>query len=109
MPKDLDDIYKKLDQNNKSDQKDRDEIIKTINVIEKNNDKTLKEINEIKKEVKNIAFKVDTMLEILNSFTIMLAENEDYEEDEDWLRDNEEEEEEEEKEFWQNENDDEQI
>jgi hypothetical protein len=81
MPKDLDDIYKKLDQNNKSDQKDSDEIIKTINVIEKNNDKTLKEINEIKKEVKNIAFKVDTMLEILNNFTIMLAEAED-EEDE---------------------------
>jgi len=81
MSKDLDDIYKKLDQNNKSDQKDSDEIIKTINIIEKNNDKILKEINEIKKEVKNIAFKVDTMLEILNNFTIMLAEEEDLLED----------------------------
>lgn len=90
MPKDLEDIYKKIDQNNKSSQKENDEIIRTINGIEKDNDKMLKEINEIKKEVKNIAFKVDTMLEILNDFTIMLAETEegdeeDYDSDETWV------------------------
>jgi hypothetical protein len=77
--KDLDDIYKKLDQNNKFSQKESDEITKTVNSIEKNNEKILKEINDVKKEVKNIAFKVDNMLEILNTFTIMLAETEDEE------------------------------
>jgi len=68
MPKDIDDIYKKLDQNSKSH--------------EKNHMKIGKEINDLKKEVRDIAFKVDTMLEILNSFTIMLSEDdEDLEED----------------------------
>lgn len=36
-----------------------------------------KEISEIKKEIKDIAFKVDTMLEILNNFTILLAEDDE--------------------------------
>lgn len=108
MPKDLDDIYKKLDQNNKSDQKDSDEIIKTINLIEKNNDKMLKEINEIKKEVKNIAFKVDTMLEILNSFTIMLAEDdEDLEESYEFDNDTDETWVPKEDEFWEDDDNDE--
>lgn len=77
MPKDFDDLYKKLDQNNKSNQKDNNDIIKAINVIGKDNDKLIKEISDIKKEVKDIAFKVDLMLEILNNFTIMLAEDDE--------------------------------
>jgi seryl-tRNA synthetase len=77
MPKDFDDLYKKLDQNNKSNQKDSDDVIKAINVIGKDNDKIIKEINDIKREVKDIAFKVDTMLEILNTFSIMLAEDDE--------------------------------
>jgi seryl-tRNA synthetase len=77
MPKDLDDIYKKIDQNNKSNQKDNDEITRAINIVGKDNDKIIKEINDIKKEVKDIAFKVDTMLEILNTFSIMLAEDDE--------------------------------
>jgi hypothetical protein len=81
MPKDFDDLYKKLDQNNKSNQKDSDDMIKAINVIGKDNNKIVKEINEIKREVKDIAFKVDTMLEILNNFTILLAEAGDDEEE----------------------------
>jgi hypothetical protein len=91
MPKDFDDLYKKLDQNNKSNQKDSDNVIKAINVIGKDNDKIIKEINDIKREVKDIAFKVDTMLEILNSFTIMLAEDdEDLEENYEFDNDTEE-------------------
>jgi hypothetical protein len=91
MPKDFDDLYKKLDQNNKSSQKDSDDVIKAINVIGKDNDKIIKEINDIKREVKDIAFKVDTMLEILNSFTIMLAEDdEDLEENYEFDNDTEE-------------------
>jgi septal ring factor EnvC (AmiA/AmiB activator) len=93
MTKDLDDLYKKLDQYEKSHQKDNDQLTRSINYIGKDNDKLLKEINDIKKEVKNIAFKVDTMLEILNTFSIMLAEDdEDLEEnyniedtDESWV------------------------
>jgi seryl-tRNA synthetase len=77
MPKDFDDLYKKLDQNHKSNQKDNDEIAKVVNSIDRDHNKLLKEVNDIKKEVKDIAFKVDTMLEILNSFTIMLAEEDD--------------------------------
>jgi seryl-tRNA synthetase len=82
MPKDIDDLYKKLDQHSKSSQKDSDQLTRTINVIGKDNDKIIKEIADIKKEMKDIAFKVDAMLEILNSFTILLAEDdEDLEED----------------------------
>lgn len=55
----------------------------------KDQDKILKEINAVKKEVKDIAFKVDMMLEILNNFTIMLAEEEDEyaddDSDESWI------------------------
>jgi len=77
MPKDLDDVYKKLDQNSKSYQKDNDQLTRSINSIGKDNDQIIKEIKDIKKEVKDIAFKVDTMLEILNNFTILLAEEDD--------------------------------
>jgi len=77
MPKDFDDIYKKLDQNSKSNQKDNNDTLRAIDEINKDNDKILKDINDIKKEIKNMSFKVDTMLEILNNFTIMLAEAEE--------------------------------
>jgi len=103
MPKDFDDLYKKLDQNNKSNQKDSDDVIKAINVIGKDNDKIIKEINDIKREVKDIAFKVDTMLEILNSFTIMLAEDdEDLEENYEFDNDTEETWVPKEDDFWEN-------
>jgi seryl-tRNA synthetase len=91
MSKDFDDLYKKLDQNHKSTQKDNTNLFKAINVIGKDNDKIIKEINDIKKEVKDIAFKVETMLEILNNFTIMLAEDdEDLEENYEFDNDTEE-------------------
>lgn len=86
MSKNFDDISKKIDQSHKESSKDD-------GVRSKDQDKIIKDITEIKKEVKDIAFKVDTMLEILNSFTIMLAEDdEDLEEnydiddaDESWV------------------------
>ncbi len=77
MSKDLDDLYKKLDQYEKSHQKDSDYLNRSINGVAKDNDKIIKEINDIKKEVRDIAFKVDVMLEILNNFTIMLAEDDE--------------------------------
>jgi len=66
----------------------------------------IKEINEIKKEVNDISYKVDLILEILNSFTIMLAEEDevedDYDSDESWVP--------KEEEFWEDDNtDDESI
>jgi len=70
MSRDFDDIYKKIDQSHK-------DLYKKDNEISKDQDKMMKDIVEIKKEVKDIAFKVDTMLEILNSFTIMLAEDDE--------------------------------
>ena len=102
MSKDFDDIYKKIDQSHK-------DLSKIDNAISKDQDKMMKDIIEIKKEVKDIAFKVDTMLEILNSFTIMLAEDdEDLEEnydiedtDESWAA--------KEEDFWEDDNDDESI
>jgi septal ring factor EnvC (AmiA/AmiB activator) len=106
MPKDFDDIYKKLDQNHKSTQKENSEITKAFNSIDKSNDKLTKEINDIKKEVKDIAFKVDTMLEILNNFTIMLAEeDEDLEEDYGFDSDTDESWVPKEDNFWENDND----
>lgn len=103
MSRDIDDVYKKIDQSYKDLYKNDDSLSKDVNSLAKNQDKILKDISEIKKEVKDIAFKVDTMLEILNSFTIMLAEDdEDLEEnygiddaDESWVP----------KEDWENEND----
>lgn len=87
MSKEFDDIRKKLDQSHKQDA----EIIKDINSVDKTQEKIIKEISDIKKEVKNIAFKVDTMLEILNNFSIMLVEDEDedmledYNDNESWI------------------------
>lgn len=60
------------------------------------------EINDIKKQVNDISYKVDLMLEILNSFTIMLAEDdEDLEENYD-IDDNDESWVPKEDDFWEN-------
>ncbi len=86
MSKEFDDVIKKINQSDKL-------FFRDITNLEKDHDKILKEISEVKKQVKDISFKVDMMLEILNNFTIMLAEEdeegleeEDYgvEGDEDW-------------------------
>jgi|694.fasta_scaffold91686_3 seryl-tRNA synthetase len=81
MSRDFDDIYKKIDQSHKELYKQDSAISRDISNIDKNQEKILSEIKDLKKEVKNIGFKVDMMLEILNNFTIMLAE--EGEEDED--------------------------
>lgn len=88
MSRDFNDIYKKIDQSHKDLYKKDTENAKDIHDIKKDQDKLLREISDIKKEVKDIAFKIDVMLEILNSFTIMLEEedgdlNDDT--DEHWL------------------------
>lgn len=76
MSRDFDDIYKKIDQSHKELYKQDNMISKDLNNIDKNQEKILLEIKELKKEIKTIGFKVDMMLEILNNFTIMLAEEE---------------------------------
>jgi hypothetical protein len=81
MSRDFDDIRKKIDQSHKDLYKKDVENAKDICVLKKDQDKLLKDISEIKKEVRDIGYKVDLMLEILNSFTIMLDESEDIEED----------------------------
>jgi hypothetical protein len=83
MSKDFDDIIKKIDQSDKS-------LFRDITNLEKDHDKILKEISDVKKQVKDISFKVDMMLEILNNFTIMLAEDDEdlednYDSDETWV------------------------
>ena len=83
MSKDFDDIIKKIEQSDKS-------LIRDITNLEKDHDKILKEISDVKKQVKDISFKVDMMLEILNNFTLMLAEDEEdlednYDSDETWV------------------------
>jgi regulator of replication initiation timing len=83
MSKEFDDIIKKIDQSDKS-------LFRDITNLEKDHDKILKEISDVKKQVKDISFKVDMMLEILNNFTIMLAEDEEdlednYDSDETWV------------------------
>jgi hypothetical protein len=80
MPKDLDDIYKKVDIS-----------AKELNSLGKDQDKIHKEVLDLKKQIKDISFKVDAMLEILNNFTIMLAEDdEDLEENYDFDNDSDE-------------------
>jgi len=83
MSKDFDDIIKKIEQSDKS-------LIRDITNLEKDHDKILKEISDVKKQVKDISFKVDMMLEILNNFTLMLAEDDEdlednYDSDETWV------------------------
>jgi hypothetical protein len=70
MSKEFDDVVKKIEQSDKS-------LFRDITNLEKDHDKILKEISEVKKQVKDISFKVDMMLEILNNFTIMLAEEDE--------------------------------
>ena len=77
MSKDFDDIYKRIDQSHKELYKKDNEAIKDLADLKKDQDKITKEIVDIKKQIKDISFKVDVMLEILNNFTIMLAEDED--------------------------------
>lgn len=90
MPKDLDDISKKIDVLHKDLDRQNSEVLKDVITISKDQDKVLKDIIEIKKQVKDIGYKVDLMLEILNNFTIMLAEDDtdledDYDSDESWV------------------------
>jgi seryl-tRNA synthetase len=83
MSRDFDDIYKKIDQSHKELYKQDNAMSRDINNLDKNQEKILSEIKDLKKEIKNITFKVDMMLEILNNFTIMLAEEEDHEDEDD--------------------------
>lgn len=91
MSRDFDNIRKKIDQSH-------NEMYESSGG-NKNQESLIKDIAEIKREVKDISFKVETMLEILNSFTIMLAEDDEdmeenyseegesswiHEQDEDW-------------------------
>lgn len=84
MAKDFDDISKKIDQSQK--------IIKEL---DNNQDKILTDISSIKQQLSDINVKVDIILEILNSFTIMLSEesdesSEDYLDNESWIPEQEE-------------------
>lgn len=96
MSRDFDDIYKKIDQSHKELYKQENELSKDIANIDKNQEKMLVEIKDIKKQIKGIEIKVDLVLEILNSFTILLAEEEDrteeylQEEDNPWKNNQEE-------------------
>ena len=94
MSKEFDDIIKKINQSDKL-------VFKDITNLEKDHDKIIKEITDLKKQVKDISFKVDMMLEILNNFTIMLSEEdediEDYDSDETWVP--------KEDDFWEDDND----
>ena len=68
-----------------------------------NFDELVADIVSIKQEVKDISYKVDLLLEIMNSFTVMLAESdedeesEDYDLDETWVP--------KEEEFWEDDSD----
>jgi seryl-tRNA synthetase len=77
MSRDFNDIYKNIDKAHQELYKQDNIMSQDIENIQKNQEKILSEIKDIKKEVKNITFKVDMMLEILNNFTIMLTEEED--------------------------------
>jgi len=105
MSRDFDDIYKKIDQSHKELYKQDSAISRDISNIDKNQEKILSEIKDLKKEVKNIGFKVDMMLEILNNFTIMLAEDDEDLEDNYDLEDSDESWVPKEDDFWEDDND----
>lgn len=96
MSKEFDDVIKKINQSDKL-------FFRDITNLEKDHEKIIKEINDVKKQVKDISFKVDMMLEILNNFTIMLAEDdEDLEENYDFDNDSDETWVPKEDDFWEN-------
>jgi seryl-tRNA synthetase len=98
MSKEFDDVIKKINQSDKT-------FFRDITNLEKDHEKIIKEINDIKKQVKDISFKVDTMLEILNNFTIMLAEDdEDLEENYEFDNDSDESWVPKEDDFWEDDN-----
>jgi septal ring factor EnvC (AmiA/AmiB activator) len=112
MSRDFDDIRKQIDQFYKEFHKQDNNISKDIKDFSKEQDKIIKDIRDLKKDVYDIGQKIDIILEILNSFTVMLMEEEegdfderfnsndqayedgDEEEDKYWLKD--------EKDFWEN-------
>jgi hypothetical protein len=99
MSKEFDDVIKKINQSDKL-------FFRDITNLEKDHEKIIKEINDIKKQVKDISFKVDMILEILNNFTIMLAEDdEDLEDNYDFDNDNDETWVPKEDDFWEDDND----
>lgn len=83
MPKNIDDVYKKIEQSHKELTKDADAINKNIVSIDKNYQKLSKDITNIKQQITNINQKIDIILEIMNNFSIMLAEDEDQDDIED--------------------------
>ena len=81
-------------------------LTKEIVELYKHNLKLTKEITEIKNNIKSIEEKIDAALDVLNSFTIMLAEddedleeNYEFDNDQTWVPNEED--------FWQNDEDDE--
>jgi hypothetical protein len=98
MSKEFDDILKKINQSDKL-------FFRDITNLEKDHDKIIKEISEVKKQVKDISTKVDMMLEILNNFTIMLAEDDEDLEDNYDLDDSDESWVPKEEDFWEDDND----
>jgi len=99
MSKEFDDVIKKINQSDKL-------FFRDITNLEKDHEKILKEINDIKKQVKDMSSKVDMMLEILNNFTIMLAEDdEDLEENYDFDNDSDESWASKEDDFWEDDTD----
>jgi hypothetical protein len=99
MSKEFDDIIKKINQSDKL-------FFRDITNLEKDHEKIIKEINDVKKQVKDISFKVDMMLEILNNFTIMLAEDdEDLEENYDFDNESDESWASKEDDFWEDDTD----
>jgi hypothetical protein len=99
MSKEFDDVIKKINQSDKL-------FFRDITNLEKDHEKILKEVNDIKKQVKDMSAKVDMMLEILNNFTIMLAEDdEDLEENYDFDNDSDESWASKEDDFWEDDTD----
>lgn len=106
MPKDLDYISRQIDKISKESTSDTKALTREIVELYKHNLKLAKEITGIKSNIKSIEEKIDAALDILNSFTIMLAEddedleeNYEFDNDQTWVPNEED--------FWQNDEDDE--
>ena len=106
MPKDLDYISKQIDKISKESVGNTKALTREIVELYKHNLKLAKEVTAIKNNIKSIEEKIDAALDVLNSFTIMLAEDDEdlednYELDSDqtWVANEEN--------FWQNDEDDE--
>jgi seryl-tRNA synthetase len=84
MSKDFDNIMKEINKNHKELYQVDSRVNKELESLNKDIGVIKKDIASIKIQIRDINHKMDTMLEILNNFTLMFLAEDDGVEDNEW-------------------------